>query len=232
MRLASSAWARGSFAHEQLITQQLQLRHLRHGLGQPFLFSRQFPLGRVRLSQGFHRLPMQRPSLLGMPTLVVQPSDEHLVGSVSEVHRRQDHHSLPVFAAGDNHCRQRAGSARHHETGAAPQEVVTPGLEHRPLRGHPHRTGDERRIDQEVGTNRAHQWSGQPDRFRRRQETAKGLVRETARGHRDGRRRHAEQRPVQRRWLRRPIVALRPGPGHGSDDRMLRPEQQQRHQVR
>ena len=88
----------------------------------------------ARLRQRFDRLLMQALDLDDMPLLILESSDEQLVGAIGQVHRRDHQNRLPVLAAIDHHSGYRTGAARHHERDAAPQELFAPHLDE-PLSG-------------------------------------------------------------------------------------------------
>ena len=137
-----------------------------------------------------------------------------------------------MLSPGNHHGRNRAGRARHHEAGAAPEKVVAPHSPQRPRRRRGNRAGDQAGIDDEVGGDG-------PDQ-RPRQETELRPARAARRG-------SYTRAPVATMVIASAAMlnsvrytgygrldldrALREHARDGDHHRVLRTEQQQRHEV-
>ena len=167
-----------------------------------------------------------------MPLLILEPPDKHLVGAIGQVDGRDQEHRLPLIAALDHDGGDRAGGARDHEAGRAPQEVVAPdppGRSRRSTSAIAH--GDEPGVQAEVRRDRADQRLHERRHVEGAGRAAQGLVDEAGRGHGEDLGGHAEDRAIHRIAPLHVDRALRQHAGDRDEHRGARPEQEQRHQV-
>ena len=196
------------------------------------LFECQRFLGVLRLGQGAGGLEVQLSGFGRVAIAILEAADKYLIGLVGEVNGGEQHYRRPLLSARNHHSGCSAGTARDHEAGAAPREILHPHFADGAARCQGDGAGNQPGIDEEVSGD------GGNERLRQRQEhhrlefTTEPLIDESGREHRQRLGADAERRSIPRITCPDVDRALHPDTHERDDERLLRAKEQERHQVR